>query len=231
MLPTGITYVAKYYDIITKILHGMISPLPRCYTVCFPHYQDVTLYDFVFTRMLYRVFSSLPGCYTVSFLHYQDVIPCVFLTTRMLHCVFSSLPGCYTVCFPHYQDVIPCVFLTTRMLHCIISSSPGCYTVCFPHYQDVTLHHFFITRMLLHIISYLCILPSWNRTHNRQGIHNRMFRVNPCISHPLCQLLYHLHDKCEHQDPNTRHLINSKRMVGCVYSLLSRSPKLSCPFK
>ena len=145
------------------MLHCIISSLPGCYTVCFPHYQDVTLYDFVITRMLY-------------------------------------------VCFPHYQDVIPCVFLTTRILHCVFSSLPGSYTVCCPHYQDVTLHHFFITRMLYHIISYLCILHSWNRTCNRRGIHNRMFRVGLCILHPLCQLLYHLHDICEHQDPNTRHL-------------------------
>ena len=123
----------------------------------------------------------------------------------MLYRVFTSLPGCYTASF-HYQGVIPCVFLTTRMLHCMISSLSGCYTVCFPHYQDATLYHFVTTRILYHIISYLCILPSWNRTHNRQGIHNRMFRVGLCIRHPLCQLLYHLHDICERQDPNTRHL-------------------------
>ena len=123
----------------------------------------------------------------------------------MLYRVFTSLPGSYTASF-HYQGVIPCVFLTTRMLHCMISSLSGCYTVCFPHYQDATLYHFVITRILYHIISYLCILHSWNRTHNRQGIHNRMFRVGLCIRHPLCQLLYHLHDICERQDPNTRHL-------------------------
>ena len=228
-----------------------MTSLPRSYTVCFLHCQDVTLYDFFIARMLHCMISSLPRCYTVSFRHHQDVIPCV-LTTRMLHCmisslpgcytggfrhtrmlyrVFSSLPGCYNVSFRHHYYVIPCVFLTTKMLYCIISSSPRCYTVCFPHYQDVTLYHFFITRMLYHIIYYLCILPSWNRTHNRQGIHNRMFPVNLCIRHPLCQLLYHLHDICEHHDPNTRHLINRKRMVGCIYSLLSKSPKLSCPFK
>ena len=175
--------VTLYDFFIARMLHCMTSSLPGCYTVWFPHYQDVTLYHFVITRMLYRV-SSLPGCSIVWFLHCQDVTLVDFVT-----------PGCYTVCFPHYQDVT--LYLSSSLL---------CYTVCFPHYQDVILYHFFITRMLYPIIPYLCILPSWNRTHNRQGIHNRMFRVGLCICHPLCQLLYHLHDICKHQDPNTRHL-------------------------
>ena len=179
--------------------------------------------------MWQNTMTSLPRSYTVWFLHCQDVTLYDFVITRMLYRVFSSLPGCYTVWFLHHQDAIPCVFLTTRMLHCMISSSPGCYTVCFPHYQDVTLYDFFITRMLYHIISYLCILPSWNRTHNHQGIHNRMFRVGLCIRHPLCQLsvsfTWHMWAS------GSKHSSSARESWAVFIYCCPDSPKLSCSFK